>query len=119
MHKLRIYIVGIIIWDGPSLMCVLFLALPLPICAMFESAKNWRTTSGEKFKGKNTDGTRRVALRTAVLMSAALSPSESHSGGTSQGVHWLRLCFHRRRPRFDPGWGTKISRAAWQNNNNS
>ena len=52
MHKLRIYIVGIIIWDGPSLMCVLFLALPLPICAIFESAKNyiWREVQREEHR---------------------------------------------------------------------
>ena len=105
MHKLGIYIVEIIIWDGPSLICILFLALPLTICAMFESAKNWRTTSREKFKGKNTDFTRHVALRTVVPMYTALSPSESRSGGTSQGVHWLRLCFQGRWHRFDPWLG--------------
>ena len=50
MHKLSTYIVEIIIWDGPSSICVLFLALPLPIYAMFESAENWREVQREEHR---------------------------------------------------------------------
>lgn len=70
--------------------------------------------TGEKFKGRA-----QTLLEDSKPDVHRSTPSESHSGGTSQGAHWLRLAFTAGGTGLIPGWGTKISHTAWQNNNNN